>query len=249
MTGQDRDVAALDAIEELLETYGKARYSPPGPVLSRIRANVVAEARAAAAAAAASRRLPAADLGDPSRWTIGRLRLPVFQVHRRAVALGMAAALTLGTSAAVLAAPPGSAFYNARVALEAVLLPNALDDRLAAHERHLRERLAEAEAAAGRHDPSGLQTALAAYQAEVDAALADVGDSADLLAHLEEMLGDHVVVLTALEASVPEQGSVDNALDASQKAIVKIRDREQGQRGGGKPSDPSGGPRTPSRDN
>ena len=52
------------------------------------------------------------------------------RVPRRVVALGMAATMTLGTTAAVLAAPPGSPFYNARVALQSAFLPNDADARL-----------------------------------------------------------------------------------------------------------------------
>ena len=81
----DTDFAALDAIEDDIEAYGRARYSPSGPVLARIRANVMAEAAAAAATIAAERRLLAVDTDvtppTPATtvWTIGRLRLPVFQ--------------------------------------------------------------------------------------------------------------------------------------------------------------------------
>jgi hypothetical protein len=256
-TYYDTDFAALDAVEDTIEAYARARYSPPGPVLSRMRAVVMAQANAAAAVSVANQRLLDTDVTERSNWTIGRLRLPVFQLPRRAMALGMAAALTFGTSAAVFAAPPGSAFYNARVVLEAVLLPTQVDARLAAHEQHIQERLVEAEAAAARGDVVALEAALVAYEAEVDAAVADVGESFDRLAHLEEMLAKHVAVLTALETKVPEQAAVDNALSSSQKAIVTIR--EKVTNGGGKPADkpdkpdrpdkPVTGPRNPSKGN
>ncbi|HUQ42928.1 MAG TPA: hypothetical protein VM451_00755, partial [Candidatus Limnocylindria bacterium] len=221
----DTDFAVLDAVEDTLEAYAHTRYTPSGPVLSRMRAVVMAQANAAAALSAANQRLLDIDVTERAGWTIGRLRLPVFQLPRRAIAMGMAAALTFGTSAAVLAAPPGSAFYNARVVLQAVLLPTQVEARLAAHEQHLQERLAEAGAAAAWGDAAGLQAALAAYQAEVDAAVADAGASSGLLAHLEAMLAKHVAVLTALEAEAPEQASIDRALDVSQKAIVRIKEK------------------------
>jgi hypothetical protein len=75
----DTDFAALDALEDEIEAYAVARFSPSGPVLARIRANVMAEAAAAAATLAAERRLVAdTDITGPAGWTIGRLRLPYF---------------------------------------------------------------------------------------------------------------------------------------------------------------------------
>lgn len=246
MTYFDRNLAALDAIEDLLEAYSEARLQPAGPVLARMRRNVMAQA-----AAAAMERHPMASVAAaPSPWHLLGFSFPRFQVPVRAAALGFAAVLTLGTSAAVLAAPPGSPFYNARAVLAAMTLPNPDDARLAAHEQYLAERLGAAELAAARGDAGGLVAALAAYQAEVDAALADIGKDADRLAHLEAMLAKHVVILTSLEVTVPEQASVDNAIDTSQKAIVKIK--EKGSKSVGKPADrpakPDTGPdRAPGR--
>ena len=155
----DRDLAALDEIEDLLEAYADARLSPPGPVLARMRAQVLREASLRNAIAATAQRLAESEVAGRSSWGLPRLRVP-----QRAFALGLAATLTLGTSAAVLAARPGSPFYNARVAIESAFLPNQLDARLASHEMHLSERLAEAEAAAARGDLPALAAALAAYQ-------------------------------------------------------------------------------------
>lgn len=226
---QDRGLAALDQVEDVLEAYAEARLSPSGPVLARMRTHVVAQAVQFAAAQAIAREAAEAD-AQPSRWALLNRGLP-----RRAMSLGMAAALTLGTGAAVLAAPPGSAFFNARIAIEAAFLPTQADARLASHEQHLLERLAEAEAAAARGDVVALDAALAAYDAEVDAALADLGDDPVRLAHLEEMLGKHVIVLTALEVRLPEQAAIDHALQSSQKAVAKIKEK-QNQQGDDKPS-------------
>lgn len=224
----DRDLAALDQIEDLLEAYADARLSPPGPVLARMRANVLREASRRSALAAIEERRAALEVAR-GPWGLPRLQLP-----RRAIALGMAAALTIGTSAAVLAAPPGSPFYNARVALEVAFLPVQVDQRLASREQHLDDRLAEAEAAAARGDLGGLAAALAAYQAEVDAAVAEVGDDAARLAHLEAELARHTAALQALAATVPEQAAIEHAIDTSQKAATKLKDR--GERADGKPS-------------
>jgi hypothetical protein len=227
---EHRDLVARDQVEDLLEAYADARLSPSGPVLARMRRHVLTEA----AASATATRL-AGDVLSKARW---RPSLPV-RVPRRAFALVMAATLTLGTGAAVLAAPPGSALYDARVAFEDAFLPTQADARLAAHEEHLANRLADAEAAAASGNAVALVAALAAYQAELDAAVADVGDDAERLAHLEAMLARHVVTLTALQARVPEQASVDNALENSQKAVVRIQEKAHPA---GKPTDAPAGP-------
>jgi hypothetical protein len=227
------DRAADDQVEELLEAYAEARLTPTGPVLARIRAAVLAEA---AAAAAGQRRLDVLAAGP-------RFVLPQLQVPRRAFALGFAAVLTLGTTAAVMAAPPGSPFYNARVYMETIALPSQPDSRLAAREGHLETRIQEAQAAAARGDGAALAAALAAYQAEMDAAVAELGADPALLAHLEGVLNVHVVVLEALEAKLPEQASLDKALAASQVAVDRIN--EKAKSGGGRPAAPPGGPGGP----
>lgn len=221
------ELAALDDIEDLLEAYADARLTPTGPLLRRMRTAVMAQA---VATAAARRRSRDTDAVPPSLWSHITVRVP-----GRAFALGLAAMLTLGTTAAVIAAPPGSPFYNARVAIEAALLPNQVDARLAAHEQHLDARIAEAQAAADRGDGAAIMAALDAYRAEVDAALAEIGDDPGRLAQLEAVLGKHVAVLTALEALVPENASIEHALQASQKAVEKLK--EKAAHPGGKPSD------------
>jgi hypothetical protein len=224
---RDRGLAAVDQVEDLLEAYAEARLSPSGPVLARMRTHVVAQAAQFAAAQAAAREAAELD-AHPSRWALASLRLP-----RRAMSLGLAAALTLGTSAAVFAAPPGSPFFNARIAIEAAFLPSQSDARLASHEQHLLQRLAEAEAAAARGDLASLAAALAAYDAEVDAALADLGDDPTRLAHLEAMLANHLIALTALEVRLPEEAAIDQALQSSQRVVEKIKEKSHQ---GGKPS-------------
>ena len=236
------DLRQLDHVEDLLGAYADARLSPTGPVLSRIRANVMAHA-AASAAIAAVIAAEEGRAGDPVALA-SRGRLPQLQVPRRAFALGLAATMTLGMSAAVLAAPPGSPFYSARVAIEAALLPTQLDARLASHEERLAQRVAEAQAAAASGNPVALEAALAAYAAEVDAAVNDIGDDAGRLAHLETVLSKHVAVLTALQARVPDEASVERAIESSQKAVQKIKDKES-KNGGGRPSDPPKGPYNP----
>ena len=223
------DLVALDEIEDLLEAYAESRLTPSSPVLARMRRAVVAEAASVGATRAAAERGRETSAERRARlaW-FPRIRVPA-----AAVATIAAAVMGLGMGTAVLAAPPGSPFYGARVALEQAFLPTQVDDRLASHEQHLKERLAEAELAAARGDGPALAAALAAYDAEVAQALGDLGADVDRLAHLEAMLAKHVDVLTALQAEVPEQASVDKALENSQKAIANIRDKKQGGGGGG----------------
>ena len=235
----DFERLANDRVEDLLDAYAKSRLDPTTPALARIRANVMAHATASAAA---KRVL------DTPTLTRARPRFAWLQspLPRRAFALGLAATLTLGTGAAVLAAPPGSPFYNARLVIETALLPTDSDARLAAYGRHLEQRVKEAEAAGAANDPNALAAALAAYEADVTAALAAAGDDADLLAHLEEMLATHTTVLVALEARLPTQASVDKAIANSQKAIQNIKDKAAngGTNGGsgGRPSNTPDGP-------
>ncbi len=219
-TYDDRNPAAIDRLEDMLDAYAEARLAPRTAVLARIRANVLAEASAVAAMGAAENRLR---LVEPSR---ARPR-PLFgsRLARGAFALGFAAMLTLGTSLAVLAAPPGSAFYNARLFIETVTLPAQAGARLEGHEKLLQERLDEAEAAATSGNSTALAAALAAYQAEVDAATADAGTNTDLLDHLQAMLAKHTAVLTALAATLPDESSIEHAIDASSKAITNIESR------------------------
>jgi hypothetical protein len=229
---------ANDRVEDLLEAYAQSRLEPTGPVLARIRANVMAQA---AASAAESRVLITPALA-PVRPRFAWLQTPL---PRRAFSLGLAAALTLGTTAAVLAAPPGSPFYNARLVIETVLLPTEPDARLAAYEAHLEERLREAEAAAAANDTNALTAALAAYEADVTAARGAAGDDAQLLANLEAMLAKHTIVLEALEARLPAQASVGNAIANSQNAIQKIKDKAANGGNGGNGGPPSNTPKGP----
>jgi len=230
----DNDRGALDRLEDLLDAYADARLMPRGPVLSRIRANVLAQAVAAATSTAATTRLQFAEPPRPHRWSFSS------PFTRRAFAFGFAAMLTIGTSAAVLAAPPGSPFYNARVYIETLALPSQVDARLDGHERLLLERITEAETAATNDDPVALAAALAAYQAEVNAASADVGDDAARLAHLEDMLAKHTAVLTALAAELPEQSSIDHAIVESSKAIAKLKAQGSRAHPTHVPGDPQG---------
>jgi hypothetical protein len=68
----------------------------------------------------------------------------------------------------------------------------------------------------------GLAAALAAYQREVDAATLDAGDAPDQLARLQDMLAKHTAVLTVLAAQLPDESSIEHAIDTSTNAITRI---------------------------
>lgn len=227
------ELRALDEVEELLEAYADARLAPTGPILSRIRSTVMTEAAAYAALRAAERRQveAAAPVVAAPRARFWFPRPTLASFARPAFALGFAFLLALGTGAAVSAAPPGSPFYNARVALEAMFLPTDIDARLASHEEHLADRLAEAEAAAARGDGNGLAAALAAYQLEIDLTLADVGNDFGRLAHFQAVFEHHVAMLTELSLRLPtevsRQNAVEHAIRASEKAADKVEAQKQ----------------------
>jgi hypothetical protein len=213
----DNDLQALNRLEDLLDAYCDARLAPRTAVLARIRSNILAEATALSATTAAENRLRLVERpGSAPRAAVGT------RFARAAFALGFAAMLSLGTSLAVLAAPPGSAFYNARLFIETVTLPAQAEARFEGHEAHLDERLDEAELAAASGNTIALAAALAAYQAEVDAASTDAGTDPDRLAHLQEVLAKHTAVLTALAAKLPDESSIEHAIDSSSKAITKL---------------------------
>ncbi len=224
------ELVALDEVEGLLEAYAEARLAPTGPILSRIRATVMLEAAAVEAARPAASR-PVVAVEPASRR--GRFAFPSFRLAslaRPAFALGFAGMLALGTGAAVTAAPPGSPFFNTRVALEALFLPTQIDARLASHVQHLEERLAEAEAAAARGDAPALAAALAAYQREMDQTIADVGNDFGRLEHFQAVLEKHVAKLTALSLRLPtevsRQNAVEHAIQASEKAVTKVKEKK-----------------------
>jgi len=227
MNDSQRDAAGFDQVEAMLVAYAEARLTPSSPVLARMRASVLAAASPREEATGVE-RTPAAR----TSWL--RRSVPIFLAPRRLAAVGLALALGLGSGAAVLAASPGSPLYPVRSAIETAFLPSNVDARLAAHEDHLDYILADAQAAADRGDSAALAAALEAYQDEVEAAVADVGDDAARLAHLEDVLGKHVAVLESLLATVPTQASIEHAIDTSQNAVNKLRDT--GDHAGGKPS-------------
>ncbi|MES1239664.1 MAG: DUF5667 domain-containing protein, partial [Chloroflexota bacterium] len=226
-------VPSIDQVVDLLEAYADARPQPRGAVLARMRRHVIADLDAKTALLEAERAARLAAARVPW-WKTVHLRVP-----RAVAAAGMAAALTFGTTAAVLAAPPGSPFYNARVTLEQAFLPSGPRDRVAAHERLLQERLAEAQAAADAGNMSALQAALTAYQGEVDAAVADVGYDPALLEFLHTSIVHQTALLETMAAANPAQAAaVQGAINASETASKRLDDAGGDKDHDGKPDGP-----------
>lgn len=226
------ELVAMDEVEDILEAYADGRLAPRSAILARIRAAVMTEAAAYAAVKAAERRQAAVvPVAAPARGRFAFPRMTLANLASPAFALGFAFLLALGIGSAVTAAPPGSPFYNARVALEDAFLPTQVDARLASHEQHLAARLAEAEAAAARGDAAGLSAALAAYRAEIDLTLADVGTDYGRLAHFQAVLEQHMAMLTALSLRLPtevaREHAVEHAIRASEKVVTKVKVKQQ----------------------
>lgn len=200
----------VDELEVLLGFYAARRLAPRVGAIPQIRRAVFEHAEA---------RSPA--FANPADSWRGRL-------GRRLVAAGLAASLALGAAATVVTAGPASPFYDARLWIEAVTLPAAAEQRAEAHEDRLEARLAEAEAAAETGNGAAVARALAAYRAEVEAALADVGDDADHLARLEAALATHLVVLDTLAGEVPAQAAdaIQKAANANSQAADKIKEKK-----------------------
>lgn len=253
MDEHELERTADDRLEELLDAYASARLAPAAPVLSRIRATVVAEANARAASQRLTFAAPAEAPPVPrfSLARFSRLSLARFPQARPALAIVFAVSLSLGIGTAVVAAPPGSAFYNARLSIEAAMMPSVrdLDARLAAYEEQFDRRLAEADAAIARGDESALAAALAAYQQEVTNAVAEIGDSQDRLAQFEAVLAKRIATLQELSVRLPTEvaraNAVQHAIQASEKAVAKLQAK---QAHGNRPSTPPGqAPNPPNR--
>ncbi|MEW5992531.1 MAG: hypothetical protein AB1736_14475 [Chloroflexota bacterium] len=211
------DHPGTDELAGRLDAYASARLAPDRAAVARIRVAVVEEAR--------MRALESAIGAAPHRHGAR---------PRRFAALLLAAGLTLAMAAVVAAGSgPGGPLYGARIWLEAVTLPANADDRALERVRQIEERLVDAERAAAAGDPVALAAAIEAYRDAVGDAVAEVGTDADRLARLEEALGHHVAVLAALSARLPDAAAqgIDQAIEASQKAVEKIGQTKHEQGG------------------
>jgi hypothetical protein len=211
-----QDTMAMDEIEQRLRTYADARLSPTPEAVERMRAAIVARA----VGATAVRGLP-----PRSGASVRQSWWPI--LSRRAVGGLLAAALTVGSSAAVFASTPGSPLYGTRLWLESLTLPQSGDARIDAQIVQLDTRDAEVEQASSNQDATAVTAALAAFDDEVTAAVRDAGNDASKLAHLEAVLQKHITVLQGVLAKVPAAAvpAIEAAITASSKALAQIEAR------------------------
>jgi hypothetical protein len=146
---------------------------------------------------------------------------------RRPAAALMAGCLTLGMLAGTaLAVRPGGPLYAARIWTEAANLP-AADEQLAraqAEIQRLGARLDEVEAAAAADDGPALTAALEAYAAIVSEAAAGTAGDAAAEQAVQLAIERHMLVLTALAATVPgpAQAALQHAIASSAEALGDI---------------------------
>jgi hypothetical protein len=218
-----------DELARRLEAYARERLSPDPSATTRLRTTVMHEAQ---------RRLAPAAPDGASAPT------PIFAVRRtrrrgRLVPALLAAALALlALAGGALAARPGGPLYEARLALEELLLPPGGDARAAADLGRLEDRLGELVSAASSGDGNGVAAALAAYRELLDETSSAAGGSDVRDAALEAALAHHLDVLKDLLTRVPEQArsGIEQAIERSGKAVEKIH------AGGGPDSPPANVP-------
>lgn len=202
------DHPGAEELAHRLEAYASVRLSPNRKASARIRTALIEEAR--------MRALEATMGGAAHRHGSG---------SRRAGALLLAAALTLGGAAAAFAgSSPGSPLYEARIWLETATLPADADARALERIRHIEERLVDSERAAVAEDGNAVAAATEAYREAIDAAVAEAGTDTAKQDRLRAALGLHVTVLETLADRLPAAAAngIARAIEASQKAVNKI---------------------------
>jgi hypothetical protein len=195
-------------VERRLGAYAGARLSPDSWASLRMRAQVIERGRAALDARSARRR-PFARLG---------------LILRRGVLVGLVAILAVGTGGtAALAASPGGPLYGARLWVETATLPAGGQARTDAQAGQLDERVDEATDAADAGNTRAVGAALAAYDTEIAAAVADADGDPSKLGHLRAVIGKHIAVLQALEKkNATAAAAIDAAIARGQAALAAI---------------------------
>lgn len=241
-----------------LDAYAGAHLTPDLAAATRMRARVLAVAHRRSALGLADPGLALVPTPEVEPRAAVTVRTVVrVAPHRRAargraVAFLLAATLTLGAAAGTaLAARPGGALYAARLWAETLTLPADPSARAVAELGRLRDRLAEAEAAAAVGDPDGATAALRAYESIVAEATAHAVAAGNGVAGaaLETGVAQQVAVLRRLATSLPEtavpaiERALQHAIERSRDAIETI-DAANGDGGNGDPGagDPGAGP-------
>lgn len=251
------DLLADDGmLRRRLDAYAEARLSPDLAAATRMRARVLAVAHRRSALGLADpglALLPTPDVlprDTVTVRTVARVTPRRGASRGRALALLLAASLTLGVAAGtVLAARPGGALYAARLWVETLTLPAEPSARAVAELQRLRERLIEAGAAAAAGDPDGATAALRAYESIVAEATAHAVAAGNGVAGaaLETGVAQQVAVLRHLASSLPEtavpaiEQALEHAIDQSGDAIDAIdAAKENGSGGSGTPGSNGG---------
>lgn len=256
------DLMADDGmLRRRLDAFADARLTPDLAAASRMRARVLAVAHRRSALGLADpglALLPTPDVEPRATATVRSARRPTprrASTRRRALAFLLAATVALGAAAGTaLAARPGGALYAARLWAETLTLPTDPSARAVAELQRLRDRLAEAEAAAAAGDPDGATAALRAYESIVAEATAHAlaAGSGVARAALETGVAQQVVVLRHLVTSLPDtavpaiEQALQHAIEQSGDAIEMIDAANGGGGGnggdGGAGAGPTGGP-------
>jgi hypothetical protein len=235
----------LDETDELavrLEAYARARLSPDHETSARIRGRVMRDAHRRLARADATNLAPRP---QPAPGVATQV-VPGRSILTALIAAGLVLVALAGAAAA---ARPGLPLYQARLAVEAALLPFDANERAAANLDRLEARLDEASAAAASGDGGAVAAAIQAYHELVNetVAAADGSDVRD--AALEAALDHHVDVLTDLLGEVPEQArpAIERAIERSDQAADRLHDRLHPVPAADPSNDPPGQPDRPDR--
>ncbi|MGK2849662.1 MAG: DUF5667 domain-containing protein [Candidatus Limnocylindrales bacterium] len=255
------DLMADDGmLRRRLDAFAEARLTPDLAAATRMRARVLAVAHRRSALGLADpglALLPTPDVEPRDTVTVRtatRVASPRRRAARRRVlTLFLAVTLTLGTAAGTaLAGRPGGAFYGARLWVETLTLPADPEARAIAELERLRDRLAEADAAATAGDTDAATAALRAYESIVAEATAHAVAAGNGVAGaaLEEGVAQQVAVLRQLATTLPDSAApaiakaLEHAIEQSSDAIDTIGDSpaggSDGNGGNGKP-DGNGG--------
>jgi hypothetical protein len=183
---------SLDPTELALGRYGREQLTADPSRLARVRSIVLHEfARSVGVTAA-----PA-----PRRFLVAR-----GPIHRGLVA-GLGLVLLSGGAAAAYFSGPAEPFYDARLLVESMLLPEAASpSRADAQLARLEARLREAEAAVGQHDGRGLRAAIGAYD-RITAELLSADRPPRLRELLRAALERHRMVLKELSTTAPSEAA------------------------------------------
>ena len=204
---------AIDAgdleLERRFDSFARARLSPDPRATARIRARVMREARLHQEAARIALHM-APTVAASHRLAVRRLAMPF-----------LAAAVWLGIAVgSIAAAQAGGPLYPTRLWIEAAALPSTAAARIDADLQRMDARLAEALSAAASGDRGAVFAALNAYAQIAEDANVTGGSDAALLARVEQALGQHQAVLTAVAARLADRGN-DNAAQAIELNIQR----------------------------